>query len=295
VSGRIVNAAGTPLAYTEVVPYELTPDPEDPANQLGRGVSTDAEGRFTMPVHAAGMKLEVWQDNGGFLRSWYGGASWQEATPLTPTPGLNTEIGDITLNASIEFVDYGPQVKGVAKLGSTVTAQKADWRPFAVTRQHQWYYVKNGVRVRLPNATHYYYKITSSTLLGKNLQFRETASYPGATPVSTFSPSVRVVRPSYISSSVSSPSRGKVKVGVTLKITGISKPDAKVKVRYAGAFTATLPVSQWPYKSVSVNNGKGSVTISGFMPTETARIRVELAPTTRYAGDTVTKSVTVRR
>ena len=297
ITGRIVNVAGAPVAFAEVIPVGLVADPDDGPPELSRGVSTDEDGRFSLPIDSEGMKLRVWQDNGGFFDSWYGGTSWTDATEILPAPGENTDIGDITLNANI-YIDkdgWSPRVKGTAKLGSTVTAQHADWRPYEVTRTYQWYYVKSGVRVRLPGATHYYYKITSSTLLGKNLQFLETASYPGATPKSAFSPSVRVLRPSYVTASLTSPSKGKVKVKVGLKISGVSKPDAKVKVRYANLYTATLPASQWPYNWVTVKDGVGSVTIGGFMPTSTAKIRVELAATSTYASDSASKSITVHK
>jgi len=297
ITGRIVNVAGAPLAFAEVTPYGLVADPLDGPQPNWTDFSTDEDGRFSVPISSDGMKLRFSQDNGGFFTTWFGGTSWETATTFAPNPGEVTDIGDVMLNADI-YIDEdgaGPRVKGQAKLGSTVSAQKADWRPHAVTRTYQWYYVKSGVRVRLPGATHYYYKITSSTLLGKNLQFLETASYPGATSKSVFSPSVRVVRPSYVTASLTSPSRGKVKVKVGLKVSGISKPDAKVKVRYANLYTATLPASQWPYKWVSVKDGVGSVTISGFMPTSTAKIRVELAATSTYASDSASKSITVHK
>jgi hypothetical protein len=289
ISGTITDVVGTPLSFVEVYGYEATNEFEDGLSVIERGPSfqtyTDVSGHYSLRTHGVPVKVRFLQDSGGYFAEFFDDhPQWVDAPFLDAQPGVDLAGTDAEL-ASAPLVNQNvPQISGNLYVGGTVKAWHGDWSTITASYTYEWFRAGTST----PIATGPTYKV-SSTSVGKKLTVTVTAHQAGTPEVpATSLASAAVKRASYITLAGSSPSKGKVKLNVTLKFTGISHPSGKAKV------SCNLGSHPFKSKTISISKGKGTVTFTS-MPKRSWPCKAVFTATSTAAGDTATKTIKVKK
>ncbi|MEV7398051.1 carboxypeptidase-like regulatory domain-containing protein [Aeromicrobium sp. NPDC092404] len=244
VSGRVVDSAGKPLANVRVSSGLTRFGPSWP---MAKTV-TDAAGAYTIRVSSDPTTLR-------FVTS---SAAHFEDFSLSE---LTVPVGETLLQADVQMIPKPiantstPKIYGSLSVGRSLKTAGGAWAPAAVTKNYRWYYLKGG-RIRPIIGGTRSYLTLRKTDYGKRFRVRVTASHPGLNSKVVISRwSTALLRNSSMSLSVSSPSRGKIKLTAKVSASGAK---ATGKVRFSCGTSSAI----FAAKTVTLRSEKASATLS---------------------------------
>lgn len=294
ISGTVTGFDGKPIPFAEVYGYSTSrtygddePKNYDPDVQT----YTDEQGQYTLRTRGKPLWLHFSQDSGGYVGQYFDHTtSWAEATVLDAPSGIALAGKDARLAPlPLTIKREEPQVSGDFFAGGTVRAYAGTWSSNSATFTYQWMRVSNGVATPIGVPTTHNTRRVSSTDIGKKLQVLVTASQagtPSVEAVSNLSPTVK--RGSSVYLSGTSPSKGKVTLKLTVKVTGITSPSGKIKLRYG--LSSRYPNAS---RTVTFSKGRATITVKNLPRHKYVYFRATLASTSTVAGDTYLRRVKV--
>lgn len=277
ISGTVTDIEGKPLSYVEIYAYATATDFDD--GMYSFRTVTDELGHYTLHTRGKPIKVQFYQDSGGYLSELFDDAVlWADAPFLSAPIGVDIPNVDAEL-APAPLVNYElPQIHGDLFDGGTARAYEGDWSTRTAAFTYEWF--REGTVN--PIATGKTYKVSSFSV-GKRLTVRVTAHQVGTPDVQATSlPSARVKRASYLGLYATSPAKLTAKFTVTLRFTGVRYPSGKVRVTCSGLWATYI----------SVYKGRGTGTLK--VPSGYRNCKAVYTGTSTVAGDTAYRAVYVK-
>ncbi len=293
ISGTVTDALGKPVGFAEVGGYDISRSYGDfqPWN-LDPNVQTvtDAQGHYTLRTLGRPVWLYFWQDSGGYVGQYFDHTTlWAEAAVLDAPYGIALTGKDAVLGPRPLVNKDAPQLSGDFFAGGTVRVYRGTWSSNSATYKYQWMRVSNGVSTPLGSPTTSNTRRVSSTDIGKKLQVLVTASQAGTQSVgATSNLSAAVKRGASVYLSGTSPSRGKVTLKLTVKVTGVTSPSGKIKLRYG--LSSRYPNAS---RTVTFTKGRATISVKNLPRHKYVYFRATLAATSTVASDTYLRRVKV--
>ncbi|VXC54559.1 hypothetical protein [Aeromicrobium sp. 9AM] len=293
ISGTVTGVDGKPVDFAEVYGYSTsrTYGDEEPKNyDPDVQTYTNEQGQYTLRTRGKPLWLHFSQDSGGYVDQYFDHTtSWAEATALDATSGVALTGKDAVLAPLPLSNTDAPQLSWDLSAGGTARVWEGDWSSNSATYTYQWMRVSNGVSTPLGKPTTSNTRRVSSTDIGKKLQVVVTASQAGTPSVeATSNLSRSVKRGSSVYLSGTSPSKGKVTLKLTVKVTGITSPAGKVKLRYG--LSSRYPNAS---RTVTFRKGKATITVKNLPRHKYFYFRATLSSTSTIAGSTYLRRVKV--